>query len=139
MIAIFILVLSLAALAQFALHYWRTLLLETAARELSEKVLEAGLAKLDLGPKDFDLVVRMHEICPQLEKKRTGLAAVRAYYHSIRAIALLAESKLAPALGLTRLGHWAQEEMAACTRYAAVMLDQRMAENMASAARIHSY
>jgi hypothetical protein len=138
-ITVAILVFSLAALAKFAVHYLRTLLLETASQPLSEKALEAGLGKLNLGPEEFEAVLNMHRICPPLEKKRTGLALVRAYYHSLRAMALLAESKLAQAAGLTGLAGWVQQEMAACTRYAAVMLDQRLAANLATAAKIQSY
>ncbi len=139
MAASLILVLSVAALAQFALSYWRALLLETAARELSRRALEAGLAKLELGPKDFDVVISMYRLCPQLGERRSNLTVVRAYYRSIRALANLVESRLAHALGLDRLAGWTQREMQACTRYAAVLLDQRLTENLASAAKIQSY
>ncbi|MCL6480139.1 MAG: hypothetical protein K6U02_00290 [Firmicutes bacterium] len=139
MVASLILVLSVAALAQFALSYWRALLQETATRELSRRALEAGLAKLKLEPGDFDVVVSMYRICPPLGQQPTRLAAVRAYYRTIRALADVTESRLARALGLIRLADWTQREMQACTRYVAVLLDQRVTENLASAAKTHSY
>jgi hypothetical protein len=139
MVASLILVLSIAALAQFALSYWRALLLETATCELSRRALEAGLAKLTLGPGDFDVIVNMYRICPPLGQHPTSLAAVRAYYRLIRALADVAESRLARALGLDRLADWTQREMQACTRYVAVLLDQRLTENLALAAKTHSY
>ncbi len=139
MVAPLILVLSVAALAQFALSYWRALLLETATRNLSRRALEAGLAKLKLGPGDFDVVVSIYRLCPQLGEHPSSLAAVRAYYRSIRALAAVAESRRAHALGLDRLVGWTQREMQVCTRYVAVLLDQRLTENLALAAKTHSY
>lgn len=139
MAALLILVLSVAALAQFAFSYWRALLQETAARELSRRALEAGLAKFKLGPKDFDVVVSMYRLCPQLGERRCNLTVVRAYYRSIRALATVVENRLAHALELDRLADWTQREMQACTRYVAVLLDQRLTENLVSAAKIQSY
>jgi len=134
MFAAILFTVSVAALGQFALFYWRAVLAGVAAQPLSDRLQEAtGLASESLGAKDFYAVVSLHELTPGLNKDDNGdLRIVRAYYGLIEAIGRLAGTKL-PALAA-----WTQSEMVTCSRYVAVLMDQRLERNLACAAEVRS-
>lgn len=121
LVAAFILVISCAALVQFAAFSWRAGLLTVAAQDTCN-LLES---------KDFADVSAYQRICPETGSGiGTNLRSVRMYHSFLQFLG-----------NLTGSGNqgWAQREMALCTRYATVVLSQRMQRNQALAAEARSF
>ena len=134
MIAALIFVVSLAAFGQFAFIYLRAVLMSVASQPLSEGVQEAaGIAGRQLRGEDFSHLLNLHAVCPQFTGEASGLKKVSLYYGAVDMLSRLGGKNL-PSFSL-----WAQEELATCARFAAVVLDQRMAMNQAAAAQLRSY
>ncbi len=133
MITATLLVMSVVALMQFAVYYWRSLLAGVAAEPISERVREAaGLESTSVGPSDFPSFLQLNRLTPGLKDSSHGLRTVRVYYFAVEALKRLAGVRL-PALAA-----WTEREMAACSRYAAVILSQQLERNLACAAEIRS-
>lgn len=132
MIAIFILGLSVAALIEFAIAQWRSVWIAIAAQPLSEYLQTAtGIASEAIGPEDFDRLVRTTEqLCPSPREGNAWLREVRTYYRAVQALDRICEKKL------PGLSAWAKGELAACSRYAAVVLDQRLNASLAYASEL---
>jgi hypothetical protein len=129
MIAAVLLVFSVVALVQFALHYWRAMLAGVAAQPLSEQLqLAAQIDKSSLGSADFESLVSLHGLTPGLKGDSSQLLAVRLYYSSTKAL-----GRLVP-----QLADWTQREMSTCAQYVAVVMDQRLQRNLACAAEMRS-
>lgn len=121
MIIALIAVVSMVALAQFVVFYWRATISVTAAVPMSDRLREAaGIESEALGAKDFRALLHLVEICPALSSDGAGIRGVRIYYSAMSVISKL----LGPAMA-----GWAGAEMTTCTRYLAARLDQRIANN----------
>lgn len=123
MTASLILVLSLAALTQFAVSQWRMIWLTTANQPLSEALRDAtGFEAEAIGPNDFGkLLVLCDELSPNIKKVTPWLREVRFYYGMMTKLQMACRS-VQPALSA-----WAAAERQICSRYAAVVLDQNLA------------
>jgi hypothetical protein len=133
MFSAMLLTISIVALAQFAAYYWRSVLAGVAAQPISAVVLSA--ASIDRGMlsgRDFQVVAKLHELTPNLQKKSSSIGLVRAYFHVIHTIGQLAAGRMAG------LANWAERERVLCVRYAAVQVDRRLQSNLALAAAIRS-
>lgn len=119
--AALILVISIAALAQFALSYWRALLVSTAAEPLSDALYEATGEVRELDAGHFPALLALRELCPDLSRAGDGWTGVRLYYGA------LAMLKVLPMAAVAR---WATAEQGLCSRYAAVLLDRRLQANL---------
>ncbi len=120
MIALLILVASLAGLLQFFIFYCRSLVVAYSNVELSPQGREfAGLESQVLRGDEFPRLVRLVEICPNPGDDRLEMRAMRAYY-----------TLLGLARALRPVAHpvvlWAERERAGCAHFAAVALDRRM-------------
>jgi hypothetical protein len=114
-------VISLVALAQFGVFYWRAAIAVTAATPVSDRLRHAaGIGNQTLTAADFRSLLPLVEICPPLVSDGAGIGGVRVYYALMSAVSRL----LGPAMA-----GWAVAEMATCTRYLAARLDQRIASN----------
>ncbi|MGH9712250.1 MAG: hypothetical protein ACRD5M_03015 [Candidatus Acidiferrales bacterium] len=135
MIAALILVMSMVALAQFAVAQWRSMWMTIAAQPLSGHLQAAtGIAEEAIGANDFDLLVRTSEqVCPSNEGRSVWLREVGIYYDVIRALDGLCGKQVAG------LSNWAQTELTACSRYAAAVLDQRLNSNFAFASEVRNF
>jgi hypothetical protein len=130
MFAALIFVISVAALAQFGLFTWRAGLLSLADHPLSEQICNAaGISANSISPEDFETLSSLHKVCPELKQASRELWPVRVYYNMVRALGWLGGNKLP----------WASSEMALCTRYVAVVIDQRLQRNQACLAQLSSY
>jgi hypothetical protein len=128
LVAILILVVSLAALIQFAAFTRRAAFLNVAAAELPED--RAKYIVLS----DFEEASAYERLCPELTAQRGGkLGSVSAYHSLLQLARLIGDAILPPAAG------WAQREMALCTRYATVTLARRMERNQIAAAELSSF
>lgn len=134
MTAALMLVISMAALGQFAVFYLRAILVSVADQPLSGWVnAAADIAPGLMQSRDFDKLLILNKMCPGLAVGDRRLKLVRAYYSVVAAFQNLT-SKSLPAFA-----RWAETEMTTCTRFVAVVLDQRLAATQAAAAEIRSY
>ncbi|MGH9747216.1 MAG: hypothetical protein ACRD59_14050 [Candidatus Acidiferrales bacterium] len=126
--AIFILVLSLASLMQFAAFTWRAAFLSMATTEMPES------ARKSIELSDFREASIYDQLCPELGSSGgLKLGSVSLYHSLLRVLTSVGATVLPPAAG------WAQREMALCTRYATVALAQRMERNQLVAAELTSF
>lgn len=136
MVAAFILVLSIVAVAEFAVAQWRSMWIAIGSQPLSDGFQSAtGLAPAAIRAEHFDLLARTSERLP-FRSSRQGnvwLREVRAYYKLMSGVES-AFAKSAPSLS-----SWAATELVACARYAAAVLDQRLNANLEYAADVRSF
>ena len=129
MIAAFIVVLSLAALGQFAVARWRTMWITFAEQPLSEFFTAAtGIAVDEIRAEHFDFLIRTSEqLGASGNQSNLWAKEVRIYYRAIRALKQFCE------LQFPTLGAWANRELVVCSQYAAAALDQRLSSHLAFA------
>jgi hypothetical protein len=133
MFAAILLSISVVALSQFALYYWRAVLAAVATQAVSEGVLAA--ARVDnrmVTGEDFATFATLHELTPTLDPRGGGLGFVKTYYSIVNKIAAMASDRL------PGLASWCNAERAVCARYAAVQIDARLAMNFEMAASYRS-
>lgn len=125
--------ISIVALSQFGVYYWRAVLAGVAAQPVSDRVL--GAVKAEDGSlcgEHFRPLAKLHDLTPELSAAPGSLRMVRAYYGAINAISFVAGRSL-PAVAA-----WAQQEMTICARYVAVQIDRRLQSNLELAASLRS-
>ena len=133
MFSAMLLTISVVALSQFALYYWRALVMGVAGQPVSERVLEAAQVNGgELTAEHFRVFAELHELTPDLRQGRSGLGLVRLYYHAIQALGAVAGRFS------TSLAEWSEREKVLCARYAAVQIDKRLQANLALAASLRS-
>src|SRR5260370_39910167 len=97
MFSAMLLAISIVALSQFALCYWRAVLAGVAAQPVSDRVLVA--AQVDNGrltPQHFQTLAGLHDLTPDLHPNRGGLGLVRAYYRGIEGLEALLSKRIPP-------------------------------------------
>ncbi len=133
MFAAMLLTISMLALLQFALYYWRALLAGVASQPVSERVLVAAhLEDENFCGADYERLANLHEMTPELKSGNGGLGLVGMYHEMVHMVDA-AFGKLSPAVA-----SWSERESALCARYAAVQIDRRLQSNLAQAASIRS-
>jgi hypothetical protein len=133
MFAAMLFAISIVALSQFALYYWRAVLAGVAAQPVSDRILAA--ARVENGRvtgQDFDTLAGLHALTPDLHPGQGGLGLVRLYYRAVGAIGSLSEQRM------PSIAAWSDRELAICARYAAVQIDRRLQANLALAASLRS-
>jgi hypothetical protein len=133
MFAAMLFAISIVALSQFALYYWRAVLAGVAAQPVSDRVLAA--AHLEAGRmkgQDFKTLAGLHELTPELGPNGDSLTLVRGYYRVIELLATLSGKRM------PGLAQWCERERVICARYAAVQIDRRLQANLALAAALRS-
>jgi hypothetical protein len=133
MFAAMLFAISIVALAQFALYYWRAVLAGVAAQPVSDRVLAA--ARVENGrvtPQHFGTLAGLHDLTPDLYPSGGGLGLVRIYYRVVGALDALAGTRI-PAVAA-----WSIRERVICARYAAVQVDRRLQANLELAASLRS-
>ena len=127
MIAAILFTVSVAALVQFALYYWRAIIAGIAAQPISERIrVAAGITAPQIAAGDFRSIVSLHDLSPDLRGPNGGFRGVKAYYSVVEKL-----GKLIPAMR-----SWANIEMLTCSRYVAVLVDQHLERNMVCAAQV---
>ena len=133
MFAAMLFTISIIALAQFGLYYWRAVLSGVAAQPVSDRVLWA--AHVENGrvtSQHFETLAGLHDLTPDLYPNRGGLGLVRLYHRVVQVVDALAGSRI-PAVAA-----WSNRERAICARYAAVQVDRRLQANLELAASLRS-
>jgi len=133
MFSAMLLSISIVALSQFALYYWRAVLAGVAAQPVSDRVLVA--ARVENGrvtPRHFQTLAGLHDLTPDLSPTRGGLGLVRLYYRTVEGLDTLF-GKMLPAVAV-----WSERERVICARYAAVQVGRRLQANLELAASMRS-
>ena len=133
MFAAMLFAISIVALAQFALYYWRAVLSGVASQPVSNAVFEAvHVPETELCGSDFEKLASLLDLTPELKGAQGGLGSVGLYYKFVGKIGDLF-GKLSPALTA-----WSEQEQVLCARYAAVLVERRLESNLAQAASMRS-
>jgi hypothetical protein len=127
MIAVIISLISVVAFAQFGLYYWRATISGVAAQAISDRIrVAAGITHAGISAQDFRNIIILKDLSPDLHGTKGGFRAIRAYYAVIEKL-----GSIIPAMA-----SWADSEMATCSRYVAVLMDQHLERNMECAAQV---
>jgi hypothetical protein len=133
MFSAMLLTISIVALSQFALYYWRAILAGVAAQPVSDRVLVAAQVENGrLTPQHFPTLAGLHDLTPNLHPNRGGLGLVRVYYKIIEGLDAFLGKRI-PTLAV-----WSERERVICARYAAVQVDRRLQANLDLAASLRS-
>lgn len=125
--------ISLVALTQFALYYWRAVLTGVASQAIPREILEAAqLQESSLCGADFERLASLLTLTPELKSNRIGLGLVPAYFKIVGKVAD-SVGRLSPALM-----DWSAQEQMLCARFAAVQIGRRLEANLAQAASLRS-
>jgi len=133
MFSAMLLTISIVALSQFALYYWRAVLAGVAAQPVSDRVLAA--AQVQNGrflPQHFQTLAGLHNLTPDLSPNPSGLGLVRVYYKVIEGLDAFLGSRI------PNLAVWSERERVLCARYAAVQVDRRLQANLDLVASLRS-
>src|SRR5260370_9240300 len=104
MFSAMLLAISIVALAQFALYYWRAVLAGVAAQPVSDRVLVAAQVENGrLTPQHFPTLAGLHDLTPELYPYRSGLGQVRLYYRLIESLDALLGKMFPPSPVLSEL------------------------------------
>src|ERR1700746_1315502 len=113
MFSAMLLTISIVALSQFAIYYWRAVLAGVAAQPVSDRVMVAAHVENGrLMPQHFQTLAGLHDLTPDLNPNRGGLRLVRFYYRMIEGLDGLIGKKI-PTFAL-----WSERERFICARYA---------------------
>jgi hypothetical protein len=127
MIAAILFMVSVVALFQFALYYWRAIISGVANQPISDRIrTAAGITALQIGARDFRSILSLHDLSPDLRGPNGSFFGVRAYYSIVEKL-----GRLIPAMA-----SWANAEMLTCSRYVAVLVDQHLERNVVCAAQV---
>jgi len=125
MFAAMLFAISIIALSQFGIFYWRAILSGVAAQPVSARVLEsANVDAAGLSAQHFPVMSKLHELTADLHPGTGGLGVVRT-------AGLL--GKYFPGVAA-----WSERERTICARYAAVQIDRRLQANLALCASLRS-
>ena len=127
MIAAILFCFSVVAFGQFGLYYWRASMVNAATRQVSDRVrVAAGLSAAPVSSRDFRAILSVHDLTPDLRGPGGTYRPIRAYYFVVEKIGRL----------IPPVSHWAEAEMAMCSRYLAVLVDQHLERNMKCASQM---
>jgi hypothetical protein len=133
MFSAMLLAISVVALSQFALYYWRAVLAGVAAQPVSDRVLVAAQVENGrLTPRDFQTLAGLHNLTPALYPTRSGLGLVRLYYRFIEGLDVFLAEKI------PTFSAWSERERIICARYAAVQVERRLQANLDLVASLRS-
>jgi hypothetical protein len=129
--------LSITALAQFGVYYWRAVMAGVAAEPVSADVLAAaGLSPSVVDGNIFPTLASLHKLTPCMSRKSGGLHGsllpVSVYFHIVNSLSRIF------GLRFPRFAAWTQREMTICARYATVLVAHRLKSNLACSAAIRS-
>jgi hypothetical protein len=133
MFAAMLFAISIVALAQFALYYWRAVLTGIASQPILRDVLEAAqVEESSLCGADFVKLASLMTLTPELKSGHDGLGLVPMYFKILGKVADLF-GRFSPALL-----SWSEQERTLCARFAAVQIGHRLEANFTQAASMHS-
>jgi hypothetical protein len=133
MFAAMLFAISIVALTQFGLYYWRAVLASVAGQPVSDSVLAAaGVENGRVSGGDFEILAGLHDLTLNLDPSKGGLGLVRAYYRMVDHVSALVGQRM------PSVAAWCDQELTICARYAAVQIDRRLRANLELAASLRS-
>jgi len=118
---------SIITLGQFGFYYWRAMVLRVSTLPVSDRVqVAASIKTTAVGPHDFRAILSLYDLVPGLRGSGASFRTIRAYYAVVEKLGRLIPS----------IAQWSEAEMTSCSRYAAVVVDQRLERNLACAAQM---
>src|SRR5260370_7234421 len=97
MFSVMLLAISIEALQQSAIYYWRAVLAGVAAQPVSDRVLIAAQGENGrFTPKDFQTLAGLHKLTPNLDLNSSDLSLLRLYYRAIEGLNSFLVRKLPP-------------------------------------------
>ena len=127
MIAAILFTVSVVTLIQFGVYYWRAVIAGVAAKTVSERIrVAAGLSTSVIGAQDFHSILILKDLSPDLQGPAGSFRAIRTYYSIVEKLGS----------SIPAMANWSKAEMATCSRYVAVLMDQHLERNMATAAQM---
>jgi hypothetical protein len=128
MLATILVTAILVEFGQLELLYWRTKIAKISTQPISERVrAAAGISSQAIEAHDFRSIFSLHEHAPGLHGPVGDFRVVNGYYKAVEKL-----GRLIPASA-----GWANAEMTICSKYAAVIVDQRLERNIMRAAEPH--
>src|SRR5260370_19589037 len=119
--ATIIFILSAAAVVQFFISQYRSIMAASMKQPLSAEVRDVtGIANSASG-NDFARVLQLLQLCPERPEERGRIRTISAYFELLTA-ARSTVARLIPALMA-----WTEMERGQCAYFAAVTLDRRIA------------
>src|ERR1700730_157523 len=90
MFAAMLFAISIVALSQFGIYYWRAVLAAAAGQPVSDGILAAaGVANGRVTAGGFGTLADLHELTPNLNPNQGGLSLVRLYYRAVDGVSAL--------------------------------------------------
>ena len=81
MVAVIIFAVSIVALAQFGLYYWRATISGVAAQAISDRIrVASGITHATIGARDFHNILVLNNLSPDLRGPNGNFRTIRAYY-----------------------------------------------------------
>lgn len=134
MFSAMLLAVSIVALAQFAIYYWRAVLIGVASQPISGEILNAVHVheETSLSGADFEKLANLLSLAPDLKRTHDGLGLAPAYFKLV--------GKIADYFGQAFPGVvvWSEHERVLCARFAAVQVGRRLEANLEQAAAMRS-
>src|SRR5947199_7613425 len=125
MVPIVILVISVVSLVQFAMSYFRAILMQAGQVPVSDEVrAAAGLKRGEISEVDFGPLRGVHSLTPG---GSSGVGLVAMYYRAMQAVKLIAGAHQGIAV-------WTKREMTNCACYVGVQIDRRLQLSIAEQA-----
>jgi len=133
MFAAMLFLISVAALAQFAVYYWRAVMAGVASQPVSTRILDSVHASDGcLAGAHFPALAELLNLTPDLHTAHRGLGLVGVYYATMHAADNLF-GQYFPGFAA-----WSAHEQGICARYAAVQIDRRLQANLELSASLRS-
>lgn len=127
MIVAILICVSVIAVGQLGLFYWRASIANNASRQVSDRVrAAAGIKAGSVSSGDFRAILRVFDLTPDLGGAGRTYREIRVYYLIVEKIGRL----IPPVASL------AEAEMAMCSRFVAALLDERLERNTDSASQM---
>jgi hypothetical protein len=128
MLGTILVIVILVEFGQLELLYWRTKIAKISTQPISDRVrAAAGISSQAIEARDFRSILSLHEVAPGLHGPVGDFRVVNTYYQVVDKL-----GRLIPASA-----DWANAEMTICSKYAAVIVDQRLERNITRAAEPH--
>jgi len=102
--------------------------MNVSALPVSDRIrVAARVATPEIGSHDFRAILSVRDLVPDLLGSRDSFRAIQAYYAVVEKLGRLFPS----------IAKWSEAETTNCSRYAAVLIDQRLQRNFACAVQVH--
>lgn len=125
MVPIVILVISVVSLVQFAMSYFRAILMQAGQVPVSDEVrAAAGLKRREIRGEDFGALRGVHSLTPG---GSSGVGLVAMYYRAMQVVKVVGGAHQG-------IAAWTKQEMANCASYVGVQIDRRLQLSIAQQA-----